>query len=182
MLRRIIKSILKVLAFLLVIAILWVSYFKLYGNFHQVDKNFYRSAQLFSFNLPSYIQKHEIKSILNLRGGKGKDFYKDEIAISKEHNVTHYDYRISDRKVLSIQTMQEIVDLLEKAPKPILIHCKAGADRTSLVSALYLHAIKNDPDASREISIFYGHFPWFGSRTKAMDESFANYVKHAPLK
>jgi protein tyrosine/serine phosphatase len=37
--------------------------------------------------------------------------------------------------------------------KPLLIHCKAGADRTSLASALYFYALKHDDDAQRELSI-----------------------------
>jgi len=160
----------------LVIASLWAGYFLLYGNFHKIDKDMYRSAQLFSFNLPYYIEKHHIRSILNLRGDSSKQWYKDELRISKEKNVAHYDYGIGDRQVSTMKEMDAIVDILKKAPKPLLIHCKAGADRTSLVSALYLYALKHDADAERVISFKYGHFPWLGSKTKAMDESFEKYV------
>jgi protein tyrosine/serine phosphatase len=153
----------------------WAGYFLLYGNFHKVDKDFYRSAQLFSFNFPYYVQKYEIKSILNLRGASRKQWYKDEVAMSQKYHVIHYDYGIVDRRMISLKEMNEIVDIIKKAPKPILIHCKAGADRTSLVSALYLYAIKHDSNAERAISIIYGHFPWLGSKTGAMDRSFQKY-------
>ncbi|MCF6245585.1 MAG: tyrosine-protein phosphatase [Sulfurovum sp.] len=159
------------------IVLLWASYFLLYGNFHRVDKNVYRSAQLFSFNLPYYIKKHQIQSILNLRGDANKQWYKDEIKIVKEYNLTHYDYHIGDRRDASMQEMDKIVQIIKDAPKPLLIHCKAGADRTSLASALYLYAIKHEDDAEREISIVYGHFPWLGSKTVAMDRSFEKYKK-----
>jgi protein tyrosine/serine phosphatase len=159
---------------------LWVGYFLLYGNFHKVDNGVYRSAQLFSFNMPYYLEKYHIKSMLNLRGPSDAKWYHDEIDICQEHHVKHYDYGIGDREVSSEKQMDEIIRLIKQAPKPLLIHCKAGADRTSLSSALYLYAIKNDRDASRAISIIYGHFPWFGSRTKAMDKSFKNYVKSHP--
>jgi len=173
---KIIKRFLKyIFAPLVLIALLWASYFLLYGNFHKVDKELYRSAQLFSFNLPYYIEKHQIKSILNLRGDSSKKWYKDELRISKEYNVTHYDYGIGDRKLTSMKEMDDIIKIMKDAPKPLLIHCKAGADRTSLVSALYLYKIKHDKDAQKAISIIYGHFPWLGSRTKAMDESFKKY-------
>jgi len=175
---KIMKHLLKyIFAPLLLIVLLWASYFLLYGNFHKVDKDLYRSAQLFSFNLPYYIEKHHIKSILNLRGDSSKQWYQDELRISKEYNVTHYDYGIGDRKLASMKEMDDIVKILKDAPKPLLIHCKAGADRTSLVSALYLYEIKHDKDAQKAISIIYGHFPWLGSRTKAMDESFKKYMK-----
>lgn len=176
-----IKRIFYFINVLLLIAVTWASYFLLYGNFHKVDKDVYRSAQLFSFNLPYYIEKHEIKSILNLSGGEGKSFYKDEIDISKKYNIVHYDYQISDREVQNIQSMNEIIDIIKNAPKPILIHCKAGADRTSLVSSLYLYTVKKDLNASNEFSLLYGHFPWLGSKTKAMDESFSNYVNKKPI-
>jgi len=165
---------------LLAIAILWVSYFLLYGNFHKVDKDVYRSAQLFSFNLPYYLEKYQIKSILNLRSikkPKPKSWYVNEVKIAKEMGVKRYDYPIGDREEANMEQMDKIVQIIKDAPKPLLIHCKAGADRTSLASALYLHAIQKDTDARRAISILYGHFPWFGSRTIAMDRSFEKYIK-----
>jgi len=162
---------------LLVIAFLWICYFLIYGNFHQVDKSLYRSAQLFPFNMPYYIENKNIKSILNLRGPSDRQWYIDELRISKEYNVTHYDYDMGDRYETSMEGMNKIISIIKDAPKPILIHCKAGADRTSLVSALYLYAIKNDKDAEREISLLYGHFPWLGSKTGAMDRSFLNYKR-----
>jgi protein tyrosine/serine phosphatase len=70
--------------------------------------------------------------------------------------------------------MEKLVDIVQNAKKPILIHCKAGADRTGLVSALYLYSI-GDKNASRMLSLKYGHFPYLFSPTKAMDESFKNY-------
>ncbi len=181
-LNSLIKKILKyVFLPILGIAILWATYFLLLGNFHKVDNEMYRSAQLFSHNMSYYTDKHNIKSILNFRGKKNKKFWRDEISYAKEHNITHYDYHISDRKIQTLQTMNEIVQIIKDAPKPLLIHCKAGADRTSLVAALYLHAIKNDEDASKAISIIYGHFPWLGSRTVAMDKSFELYKKNHPI-
>ena len=176
---RIIKRFFKYIFLpLFLIAAMWASYFLLYGNFHKVDKDLYRSAQLFSFNMPYYIEKHNIKSILNLRGDSRKQWYKDELRISKEYNVTHYDYGIGDRRINSMEDMLNIVKIMKDAPKPLLIHCKAGADRTSLVSALYLHAIKHDKDAQKAISVLYGHFPWLGSKTVAMDKSFEKYINN----
>ena len=160
-----------------VLALLWVFNFLLLGNFHKVDDDVYRSAQLFKFNMPYYIEKHGIKSIINLRNDTNKAWYKNEKQIAKELSIQHFDYGFSDGKVQSIEKMNKLVKLINDAPKPVLIHCKAGADRTSLASALYLHKIKNDPNAQNEISLKYGHFPWFGSRSLAMDISYENYLK-----
>jgi len=174
--RKLIKGIKYTSVSILLIALIWVCNFLLIGNFHKVDNNVYRSAQLFSFNMPYYIEKHGIKSIINLRGKSQKDWYKDELKIAKKYNIKHFDYGIGDREVQSIEKMDKLVELIKNAPKPLLIHCKAGADRTSLASALYLLKVKKDFNAHKEISIKYGHFPWLGSKTKAMDESYFRYI------
>ena len=44
---------------------------------------------------------------------------------------------LSAYRDVSVEQMDEIIKLIEQAPKPILIHCESGADRTGLVSALY---------------------------------------------
>jgi len=165
----------------LTIALIWVCNFLILGNFHKVDNNIYRSAQLFSFNMPYYIEKHEIKSILNLRGVSQRDWYKDEKEFAKNSDIQHYDYGFSDRKIQSIEKMTKLVEIIKNAPKPLLIHCKAGADRASLASALYLLDVKNDLSASDQISLKYGHFPWFGSKTEAMGTSFKNFFLHKLL-
>ena len=38
--------------------------------------------------------------------------------------------------------MEAILATLDHAPKPVLIHCKNGADRTGLVGALYLYGLE----------------------------------------
>ena len=166
--------------FLVSVAFLWATYFFLYGNFHKVDKDVYRSAQLFGFNMPYYIQKHHIKSILNLRGESDKSWYHNEIGFAKEHNISHYNFGIPDRKEITLPQMEKMIEIMKNAPKPLLIHCKMGADRTSLAVALYLSSLKDDTDAKSAISIVYGHFPWLGSKTGAMDRSFEAYQTQKP--
>ena len=45
---------------------------------------------------------------------------------------------MSSKKFPSIVKLRKLVNILRTAPKPILIHCKAGADRTGLASAIVL--------------------------------------------
>jgi hypothetical protein len=71
------------------------------------------------------------------------------------------------------------VATLATAPKPILIHCKNGADRSGLVGALYLYTQEGRPAevAYRELSISRGHFPYlFWRDTIAMDDSFQRFT------
>jgi hypothetical protein len=52
----------------------------------------YRSAQLDRDEFEYYIKKFNIKSIVNLRGENPDAYwYREEINISTEHNLKHYD-------------------------------------------------------------------------------------------
>lgn len=154
------------------------------GNFHSVEEGqVYRSAQLDKADLESVIAAHGIKSILNLRGvNKGSSWYQDEIATSHAHGVTHYDIGLSARRRVTREEMQKLVETIRAAPKPLLVHCMSGADRTGLVSALYRYSIEGTSadDAAAELSLRYGHFPWLTSKTNAMDESFRAWLELPP--
>jgi len=181
MIYKIIKNFFKyVFAPLLVVAFVWVGYFIVFANFHKVDDKIFRSAQLRSFNMPYYIKKYDIKSILNLRGDINKPWHKTELEIVKKYGISHYDYGIGDREIRTLKEMKDILKLIKDAPKPLLIHCKAGADRTGLAISLYLYDVKKDKNAEdKGLSILYGHFPWLGSKTVAMNKSFEIYIKGA---
>jgi len=151
------------------------------GNFHVVTKGqLYRSAQMDNDELAYYLRRYHIKSVLNLRGkSPASQWYKNEIRISKKLGVKHYDYGFSASHLLSIKKMRTVIALLEKLPKPILIHCKAGADRSGLVAALWLYKIKHYSfkRSFEQLSVLFGHFPYLGSPTIAMDKSFIKFHK-----
>ena len=174
------KQIKKLLILILFLALFYVGYGFIYGNFHKIDRDVYRSAQLFSFNMPYYLEEYQIKTVLNLRGEKPhQKWYQDEQRITKEHNITLITYKISARKYLDFNHTSQIVNILKNAQKPLLIHCEGGADRTSLVSALYRYAIKHQSKdkAQEELSIIYGHVPLVRPKVIAMEKSFYNYIE-----
>lgn len=151
------------------------------GNFHAVEQGqFYRSAQLDKTEFARVIKEHGIKSILNLRGANpNQTWYDDEVILSNALGVIHYDYGISARRIVTPRQIAAILEILQTAPKPILVHCSAGADRAGLVAALYEAEIqgKSVDEADEQLSLAYGHFPYLTSKTRAMDDSFWAYEK-----
>ena len=132
------------------------------GNFHAVvDGEVYRSAQMTGTQLSDYTAKVGLKSVLNLRGAApDADWYQAEIADSARLGLVHADFALSaSREVTNDEAVQLIV-LMRTLPKPLLIHCKQGSDRTGLLAALYLASIKGvDVDtADDELSLAFGHF------------------------
>lgn len=153
------------------------------GNFHAVsDGVLYRSAQLDKEQFAAAIRQYRIKAVLNLRGAHPKEaWWQDEVAAARENGAAHYDIALSAKRFVGEAQTEQILAVLRDAPKPLLIHCKSGADRTGLVAALYRYAVEHADaaDADRQLSLAYGHFPYLTSKSGAMDDSFWAFVGHA---
>ncbi|PST20364.1 protein tyrosine phosphatase [Rhizobium sp. JAB6] len=145
-------------------------------NFHPVVAGeLYRSSQPSASNIAEFQKQYGIKTIINLRGdNSGHRWYDNEVAEAKELNINHIDFHMSSGRELTQEQAAQLVDIMRNAPKPILIHCQAGADRTGLASALYLAAIAktNEATAEGQMSIIYGHLPFSFTRAYAMDRTF----------
>lgn len=130
--------------------------------------------------LAKVIQEHGIKSVLNLRGAaSGEGWYDGEISTSRKYGVQHIDFPLSASRELSDADMDDLLDIIDRAPKPMLIHCKSGSDRTGLAGALYLYSEerRSAREAGRQLAVLYGHLPYLlWGDTAAMDRSFWRYV------
>ncbi|TCR76693.1 tyrosine phosphatase family protein [Rhizobium sp. BK376] len=155
----------------------YVGYLQVSGNFHQViPGELYRSGQPSAEDLGAYVQTYGIKTVVNLRGfHPEKAWYRDEVAMSKGLGVTHIDFGISASKDLPAEKAAQLVAFMKSAPKPILVHCQSGADRSGLVAALYVHQVagQSEETARGQLSFYYGHvgIPLL-SAAYAMDRSW----------
>ena len=177
--RRFLAGFVKVL----LISVLWLAAYAFYemaqNNFHTVVAGqVYRSSRMNPDALARVIQTRHIQSVLSLIGPS----LLESNAVRKSGAVYFY-VSISDRHELAESQMEKIIAAMRAAPKPLLIHCKAGADRSGLASALYQFAIEGKPAAKAddELTIFYGHLPsWLGFPSRAMDQSFWHYAASHP--
>lgn len=131
------------------------------GNFHSVVKGvIYRSAQPSAADITDDAKHFGIKSIINLRGENiGQSWYDNELNAARTLGIQHIDFRMSASKELTDAQVSKLADLMKNTPKPVLIHCKSGADRTGLASAIYLSKLaKQDVEvAEGQLSFRYGH-------------------------
>ena len=159
----------------------YLAVLQLSGNFHEViPGQFYRSAQPSASDIAQYARQFGIRTIVNLRGPENKDWYRDEIAASAKAGIYHFDFRMAYSGDLSSRDAEEMVKLLRTAPKPILVHCQSGADRTGLASVIYLQQVAgvDEETAEEQLSIRYGHIGLpFLSPTFAMDDSWEHLEK-----
>jgi protein tyrosine/serine phosphatase len=163
------------LVFLLAQTGYW-AYWRLTGNFHQVVAGeFYRAGQLSQQHLGQIVHDYGIRSIINLRGKDlQQDWYNHERQITDSAYLDYYDFGMSPKHILPPDRVAQLIKLLQEAPKPVLIHCREGADRTGLAAALYLAEIKhvNADEAYNQLSWQYGHFPYLNSETEEMDDTY----------
>jgi protein tyrosine phosphatase (PTP) superfamily phosphohydrolase (DUF442 family) len=156
---------------------LWVNY---NDNFHTVQNELvYRSAQMSADSLKKHINAEHIRTVVNLRGANtDKSWYQEESALLSAGGVTLIDIPLSSSTRVKPEDARRYIDLISNAPKPVLIHCLNGSDRTGLISAIYL--IQNGVDevtASRQLAVKFGHLPYGPwSDTKAMDESLDEFI------
>ncbi|MDH7790085.1 protein tyrosine/serine phosphatase [Ochrobactrum sp. AN78] len=146
------------------------------GNVHTIIAGqAYRSNQPNPSRITQLQALYGIKTIINLRGAEpGAKWYDEEVATSKALGIQHTDYAMSSSRQLTAERTRELITLMQKAEKPILIHCKAGSDRTGLAAALYVAAVAKGSErkAEGQMSIVYGHFGVPFSPTYAMEQSF----------
>jgi hypothetical protein len=135
-----------------------------YGNnFHVISPGVaYRSAQMNEAALEACLSGYGIRSVINLRGkSPGEAWYDREKATCSRRNVALYDLKLSAKKEPSPVELDELLRIFREAPRPVLIHCKAGADRSGLASALWKVTMEGVPksEAGSQLSIRYGHMP-----------------------
>lgn len=132
-----------------------------YTNFHEVDPgNFYRSAQLYPWEIEEYVAEHGIKTVINLRGARpGSNWYDRETAVLEKLGAQQIDISMSASRIPHRADLLRLLEAYENAPRPILIHCRVGADRTGEAAALYqmLYMGKTKEEALKMLSFKYGH-------------------------
>jgi protein tyrosine/serine phosphatase len=149
------------------------------GNEHtSVPGELYRSAQPTGKDIELYTKRFGIKSIINLRGENATSpWYIEEVATAKALGITHINFRMKAARELTTDQALQLIEVMRNAPKPLLIHCRAGADRTGLAAALYIAAISKGGEEAAEdqLSLRYGHlpyFPFFWTEAQAMYYTF----------
>ena len=128
-------------------------------NFHKVDEGVYRSAQMNPYTLKKYIKKYNLKTIITFR----QDVNKSPLSIMekevcKEMGVEFVRVGLTSRRLPRKNKLLELENVFKISQKPFLMHCKAGADRTSLASFLYLYWKGDIKKAKQQFSFFkFGH-------------------------
>ncbi len=127
-------------------------------NFGEIQHGrIYRSGQMPASALRRTLRDHGIKTVLNLRGTNEASWYTDERAATLASGATQIDVAMSSCIWMSRAQLRKVIETLDTAEYPMLIHCQWGSERTGLVSAFaeLLRPGSTIDDARAQFSIRY---------------------------
>jgi len=137
----------------------YVWYVHFHYRFETIDKNkVYKSAAIPPDELAYYLQKHHIKTVIDLRDGGSynelnpvnqSEIDAEAAAISKIPGVEHIN--IPSPQVPTRETLTRFLTVMDdKSVYPVLIHCYHGTGRAEMYSALYrIEYLKMKNDEAR---------------------------------
>lgn len=141
----------------------WQIYHVLLGsNFHEVlPGRVYRGAQPSPAEIERFVRAHGIRTVVNLRGHALDGWFQDQCRTVQHLGIALENISLSATRLPSVYEVRRLVEVVERAEYPILLHCRRGADRTGLASAVVLLLERNTTyeEARRQLGLRFGHIP-----------------------
>lgn len=148
----------------------------LFWNKRKVSDKLWRGAQPHPWQVRA-LGRQGFRTIVNLRGPRDCATYLFEKQAAAESGVTLVDFTMTSREPPSAERLHALRDLFASIDYPALVHCKSGADRAGITSALYLLLHEGRPveEAKKQLALKYGHIAQ--GRTGVLDHFFDEYIK-----
>jgi hypothetical protein len=109
-------------------------------NFHWIESGqAARSAQAYAGLLSPFLRAHGIRAVVNLRGSNPAHlWWKYETRVCRKLGVVHRDAKLNSRQLPSRPMLVALLDAFDSLPRPLLIKCSGGQDRTAFAAALFI--------------------------------------------
>jgi len=153
-------------------------------NFHEIAKNVFRSSQPTMWQLERLKKRYNLVTIVNLKDANRQSAYfhfEEEKCEALGLNLINVN--ISSRGFPTYERLLKYKKVIEQMQEPVLIHCKAGADRTGIFCTLYQYFYENRSiKETDQLKLFpYGHFRYSNAgKGDYYFEQFAQYQETHP--
>ena len=142
-------------------------------TFGEVAPGVYRSNHPDHKRLEAY-KAMGIRAILNLRGTPQMAHHLFEVESCEALGLTLISVSLHARHAARREGMLDLFDAFDRIERPFVMHCKSGADRAGLASALYLlDQGATVEDARKQLSLRYLHLKF--TRTGIQDHMLDLY-------
>jgi protein tyrosine/serine phosphatase len=130
-------------------------------NFHWVvPGEAARAAQAWAGGLGPFLRKRGLASVINLRGRNDDlSWWRKETEVAEKLGLAHLDAMLDSRKLPTRAMLVELIAAFDAAPRPFMLKCSGGQDRTSFAAALYL-IHRGGWDAFDQAAAQYARFPY----------------------
>tara|TARA_R110002111_G_scaffold256979_2_gene324547 strand:- start:19937 stop:20611 length:675 start_codon:yes stop_codon:yes gene_type:complete len=124
----------------------------------------YRSGQVSSYLIEPMLRENKIEKVIALNGSDlNKAYLKTEVATARKLKIDHQVLHLIGDGTGDVEDYAEAVAEImrcEKAGKPVLVHCAAGAQRTGGVVAAYRMLVqKKTPEEAYQELLQYDWKP-----------------------
>ncbi len=145
-------------------------------NFHWIEPGKMARANQPSPKQIARYAAQGFKTIVNLRGESGAGHYLLEREACQAAGLNLVTFQVRSRDMPSKEQLTGAKALFDEIAYPALMHCKSGADRAGIMSALYvmLHLERPAREAMAQLSRKYGHFR--EGKTGILDFFFETYL------
>ncbi|HEY2069346.1 MAG TPA: hypothetical protein VGG48_07315 [Rhizomicrobium sp.] len=109
-------------------------------NFHWiVPGEAARSSQAYAGFLGPFLKARGIKSVINLRGPNPDwRWWREEKRVTAKMGIEHRDTPLNSRRLPVVPMLKGLIAAFDTAPRPLLLKCSGGQDRSSFAAALYI--------------------------------------------
>jgi hypothetical protein len=130
-------------------------------NFHWVvPDHCARAAQAWAGGVGAFLERRGIKALINLRGRNDDlSWWRNETGATAARGIAHLDAMLDSRKLPTRAMLVRLIEAFDSAPRPFVLKCSGGQDRTSFAAALYL-VHRGGWDAIPAARAQYARFPY----------------------
>jgi protein tyrosine/serine phosphatase len=130
------------------------------GNLHEVvPQRVYRSGQPSPGQLRAWIRRYGLKTVVSLRGttAPGAD---EEKAVVTSMGADMIYLSLSAHELIPSDELVRLIDVIQTAKKPMLLHCQHGVDRAGTASALAAWLVGGQPYDRARWQAYVPSGPW----------------------
>lgn len=150
-----------------------------YLNRHRLGPDAWRAAQPLPYQITA-MARRGLKSVITLRGGQSFGSYPLEVEACAKAGLHFETFEVRSRALPLREDFVAADTLFRRLEYPVLFHCKSGADRAGMMSALFLilrHGV-SVREAMGQLSLRYGHIK--KGKTGILDAFFDAYLADQP--
>lgn len=127
-------------------------------NFDEIGPGIYRSNQPTTGRFETYAEMG-VKTIINLRGEDKYSYYLFEKETCDRLGMKLIDIKMWARMATKKARILEAIEAIRTSEKPLIFHCKSGADRTGLMGAVYKLVFEDATvdEARKQLGLRYIH-------------------------